>query len=274
MAKKEYVYSTSELAAYYGLTRKGLSFYEEKGIIAPAREENGKYRVYSLSDCYHLYHTKLYENMGYTLAEAARIMETDTAADVVEHLRAHALLMKSRLERQQRIIERAEYMARVLERSIGGRFCDIVTSPGWYRLFVRTYQEEHTSTPSETSEFARWKACIPLNVASLRYDCARLLAGDEWLNVNIGSMMEAADSERFGFEKSDRIEYIPPRKCLYTVITGDAERINHSDWMQPALDALNRMDLRLTADPITALLAVTQENGRTIRRDELWLPID
>ena len=30
-----YHYSTSELARYYGLTAKGLAFYEDKGIISP-----------------------------------------------------------------------------------------------------------------------------------------------------------------------------------------------------------------------------------------------
>ena len=273
MAKDEYVYSTSQLAGYYGLTRKGLAYYEEKGLIVPARGENQKYRVYSLSDCYNLYHTKLYENCGYTLSETARSLREDPTEAVAANLQGHIVRMRRRLAVQHRMLERAEHIASTLRRSLDGPVFEIVQSPAFYRLFVRTYQEEHTSDPEETAEFARWNEFIPIDVASLRYDRERILRGDEQLNVNIGNIMLAEDFQELGCDLSARVEYIPSRRCLYTVLAGDAERINHRGWLRDACDCLRSRGLRLCGDPVTALLAVTCDGGTRIRLDEAWFPI-
>ncbi len=78
MKDTHYRYSTKEISRFYGLTGKGLAFYEEKGIISPQRKENGKYRIFTLSDCYSLYQSKLYANCGFTLNETAKLLQEKT----------------------------------------------------------------------------------------------------------------------------------------------------------------------------------------------------
>ena len=132
---------------------------------------------------------------------------------VATNLQEHVSSMR-RLAIQQRMLERAEYIVSMLHRSADGPVFEIVQSPAFYRLFVRTYQEEHISASEETAEFARWNAYIPIDVASLRYDMERFLNGEKQLNVNIGNIMREEDFLELGFEQSERVEYIPSRRCL------------------------------------------------------------
>ena len=63
--EQSYHYTTSQLAQYYGLTGKGLAFYESKGLLSPRRTPNMKYREFSLIDCYNLYDSKFYAKCGW-----------------------------------------------------------------------------------------------------------------------------------------------------------------------------------------------------------------
>ena len=53
----KYIYSTSDISQFYDLTPKGLAYYEEQGIIHPKRKEDSSYRIFTLEDCYSLYHS-------------------------------------------------------------------------------------------------------------------------------------------------------------------------------------------------------------------------
>lgn len=273
MSRKDYIYSTSELAAYYGLTRKGLAFYEEKGIISPSRGNNGKYRVYSLSDCYSLYHAKLYENSGYSLAEIASALKNDDLQDTITHLETHTESIRRKLEIQKRACECIERITAVL-RQAGEPIFEIKDSPAFCRLFVRTYETDHNSTPEEALEFQHWNEHVPIDVASLRYSRINL-SQRKTLDVNIGNIIREEDLHFLGLsEIGSRIEHIPSHRCLYTILTGRADEINCRDWLEPALKWICDHGLTLADDPYTALLAVTIEDGQKIRRDEAWFPIE
>ena len=76
------------------------------------------------------------------------------------------------------------------------------------------------------------------------------------LNVDIGNIIDKADFDALGYRLSAQTEVIPAGKCLYTVLKGDADAIDNRKWLMPALDYLESHQLKLTGDPITAMLVV------------------
>ncbi|MDL2218486.1 MerR family transcriptional regulator, partial [Christensenellaceae bacterium OttesenSCG-928-M15] len=98
-------YKTSQIAKYYGMTNKGLEFYEEKGILTPEREENGKYRVYHLEDCYTIYGAKLFRRVGFSVEETLQMVNCKDAGEYREKL----LERKRHAEREARVQERLAF---------------------------------------------------------------------------------------------------------------------------------------------------------------------
>lgn len=65
-------YSISELAAEFGVTTRTIRFYEEKGLLNPARE--GTRRVYSPADRTRLRLILRGKRLGFSLEESAEIV--------------------------------------------------------------------------------------------------------------------------------------------------------------------------------------------------------
>lgn len=270
-----YEYPTRQIARFYGLTAKGLAYYEDKGVLAPRRESSSGYRVYTLDDCYSLYHAKLYKNAGFSLKETADLIRDDSLdriLDAMEERRDHEL---AKIRLQERICARVSEMTSLLRRYQNeGTFYEEEVRPAFYRLYVRNFNWEHISSDAESDQFEKWNEMIPIDNASLLYDDQNaLLSREKMLNVNIANIVEAEDMDLCGFEKSGNVSYLGPVRCIKTILCGKSSMINQIDWLTDALDYLDARGLSLTGPVLTRMLMVTgQGDGRT-RYDMAWFPI-
>ena len=181
--EQNYRYTTSQLAQYYGLTGKGLAFYESKGLLSPQRTANKKYREYSLIDCYHLYDSKFYSNCGFSLSETTDLIGHGDLSVLKNRLKEQSEQIACGIIRQTRLEVHLKRLLSLLDSldQLTGQFRP-ADSPAFYRLFVRRYFSPHKSTVSQSHEFARWNQDIPINTASLKYD-RNELADEAWFPV-------------------------------------------------------------------------------------------
>ena len=102
-------FSISELAEEYGVTPRAIRFYEEKGLMSPAR--NGQDRIYSRRDRVRLHLILRGKRLGFSLSDVAEMINSyDLDDGQVEQLKV--TLKKSRermaaLEQQRADIDEA-----------------------------------------------------------------------------------------------------------------------------------------------------------------------
>ena len=77
-----------EIEARSGLTRANIRYYEQEGLIAPARREN-KYRDYSEEDLETLLRVALLRSLGFSLEESRRLQSGE--ADFAAAMRARSV---------------------------------------------------------------------------------------------------------------------------------------------------------------------------------------
>lgn len=70
---KDKLYSVSELAREFALTPQGLRFYEDKGLLNPAR--SGRSRVYSYRDHARLALILKFRRLGFSLEDIAEYLQ-------------------------------------------------------------------------------------------------------------------------------------------------------------------------------------------------------
>jgi len=105
-------YSIAELAREFDLTARAIRFYEDHGLLSPARDgAGGRNRVYSARDRTRLKLTLRGKRLGLTLAEIKDIVDMyDSPRDTISQLnRFLEALAKQRatLEQQRDDIEMA-----------------------------------------------------------------------------------------------------------------------------------------------------------------------
>ena len=270
----KYIYSTSDISQFYDLTPKGLAYYEEQGIIHPKRKEDSSYRIFTLEDCYSLYHSKLYKNSGLTLKEMADIEKNGSLDEIVETLEDSANQELRRIEIEKRIQERVlEITHELNEYQKYGQTFDVVVREEFYRLFVRTFDFQHVTDKKSSNEFAKWNKYIPISTASLLYTKEKLISHDQEMNVNIANIISARDLEFLGLEKTNHVTHYPPCKCIRTIIHGNASDADSKVWLEESLCYINQKGYTLNGDVLTSMLLVTGEKDQKTRYDIAWFPI-
>jgi len=95
-------YSISQLASEFDVTTRTIRFYEEKGLLSPAR--SGASRIYTSADRTKLKLILRGKRLGFTLEESRDIIELyDPGGDNIEQLvklRDRIALQRSQLEGQ------------------------------------------------------------------------------------------------------------------------------------------------------------------------------
>lgn len=157
-----YHYSTSELARYYGLTAKGLAFYEDKGIISPRRIPGSKYREFTLVDCYHLYDSKFYSNCGFSLAQTADLIQHKDLAFVQGALHLKSLQIQQEILYKERLKHHVDRIAGLMAHieELTQQF-QVVNSPSFYRLLCGTTVPPTAARPSSPGNLPAGTTTFP-----------------------------------------------------------------------------------------------------------------
>ncbi len=272
--ENKYIYSTSDISQFYDLTPKGLAYYEEQGIIHPKRKEDSSYRIFTLEDCYSLYHSKLYKNNGLSLKEMVNIEKSGSLDEIVETLNTSANEELRRIAIEKRIQEKVlEITHELTEYQRNGQSFEVVIREEFYRLFVRTFDARHITNKKSSNEFAQWNKYIPISTASLLYTKEKLLSDDKEMNVNIANVISAKDLEFLALEKTSHVTRFEPCKCIKTIIHGNASDIDSKVWLEDTLCYINQQGYTLDGDVLTSMLLVTGEKDHKTRYDIAWFPI-
>ena len=98
-------YTISELAAEFDITPRAIRFYEDMGLLNPARD--GRNRVYSVRDRTRLKLTLRGKRLGLSLQEIRQLVDMyESPSDTVQQLTAFLAILQAHRERAD-ILQRA-----------------------------------------------------------------------------------------------------------------------------------------------------------------------
>lgn len=201
-------YSTGDLLTYFGITRDTLRYYEEKGLVKPAKNWENNYRGYSIFDIYQLMMIDSYKKRGMTIHQIQKQLKDSSTEDLVNQLQikkdelekmiVDAQCMLKRIEGTQGFVKELEHNLNVFS----------VKSLPRYKV------QGEVSDFIAVEEYESVKDVISANHEDLFSQLLRYVSFDD-RNVLSTKLLIVSESD----DKNSVGEYLDYPKCLYTVVT-------------------------------------------------------
>ena len=276
MKETGYVYSSTELSRYYGISIKGMEFYEQKDLVHPERIGNGKTRRYDLTDCYQLASARMLRNCGFCVGETAALLKDNEPGRLEAEFGARAEKLEDSIRLQEGVLRGMRRKADAIRRVREGDLSPCMKEHGGFRrLFVRRFAGSHTSTVQETGQFSLWNSLMPITEASLRYPREDLLSEGQALDTEIGMIIDEEDFERYRLRAGNRISRIAPGRAVYCITEGKETDLGRKDALRPVLDYIHSEGLVITGDGFSRMIFVMKKDGEARKRyDEVWIPVE
>ena len=270
-----YVYSSTELSRYYGISIKGMEFYEQKNLLHPERVGSGKTRRFNLRDCYQLAAARMLRNCGFRIEETAALLEHNQPGFLLEELGERARQIEEGLRLQEGVLRGIQRIQEGIRRVQEGDVAPRIAEHGaCYRLFIRQFTGMHTSTRRESDQLSEWNWLMPVTEASLRFAKEELENAGERINTEVGMIISEADFERFRLQETERVTRIPPGRAVWAIVSGPAEELDSRERLQKPLEFLSESGLHIAGDGFSRLIFVLQDrDGARMRYDEVWIPV-
>ena len=254
------------------ITPETIRFYEKKNIVNPKRDAENSYRYYTQEDIRKLYDCKIYQSMGFSLQEVIDIFEN--ASDEILNSMVE--------EKEKRLLEIIEADKQALERISQVRIANDKAEHCYGKYYIMDIPDMLVSYHSLNDELDqkaiqhRFWQCVA-DYYNL-FTCVALIprdimkSDDLSAKMGMGFTIDIEDAKKLNLYADGIVKEIAPRRCVYT--TFHAEPVISADSIAPALDWMDRHDLKLTDDIICRTIKITFRDGVESRLYEGWFPID
>lgn len=251
------------MARLLGIPAHVLRFYEERGVVSPAKNWENEYRYYDNVDAGRVLQCKLYRSLDFSVGEAADLVGKKTPTEIraaFRRRREEAGVERRRMERIERELERSLLELEELDSfRAGRRDGHLVEREGFVR--ISTGPVTGFSMDASSARIAeRWLEYLP-SVRFLGVVPQSAAHGESPLVSTWGYAISETDAAEFGERRADGIEYYPPAQCLRSFIEKYDGNDFSSGHFQPLIDSARSAGLRSAAEPATLRLVEIDDYG-------------
>ena len=111
-----YVYTSSELSKYYGISIKGIEYYERKNLISPRRVGNNNQRRFNLDDTYRIFMARYLSQSGLTLNDTLDVLNAKNEETALKFLVKNLQESEKKFKRIKASIEVMTHNIRLLQK--------------------------------------------------------------------------------------------------------------------------------------------------------------
>lgn len=273
--KYPYVYTSSELGKYFGISIKGIEYYEKKKLVKPDRVGKSNQRRFNLKETYRVFMARYLRQAGFDINDTLKILNSPNKGVVLNSY--DELLQNLQLKRRhlEIIIKVMNHNLALLETAKQEKpQFELIKSPVFKRLFLREMDGPHQSNEKQTEEFRQWNKLLPISNASLRYKKDDILKRSVNIEPEMDMIITKDYFNEFALKESERVEEVPSTTCLHTVLMSNAQDIERKIWFNSVRKELKNKHFCLNGDIITVLLLVLDNEKTQIRYDEAWIPVN
>lgn len=269
MAKK---ITINDVAQLLRITPETIRFYERKKLITPHRDGDSGYRYFTQADIRKLYDCRIYQSMGFSLAEIMDIFRKASPENLDEMVDAKEKDLHRIIAEDMHALERIQQVRAANDKAehFYGKFY-IMDSPH----VLISFHSENGEIDTQAVRHRFW-TCVA-DYYNL-FTCAAYIAPNLARDAQLGEKMRCGytipveAAEKLDLQPGGPVRELTPRRCVYT--TFHAEPIVNAQVLSPALDWIEKRGLAVAGDILCSTIKITFRDGVESRLYEAWIPVE
>ena len=266
-------YKISEIAHMLGITPQSIRFYEKYGISPGSVNAENGYRTYDLGSIYTLLNCRQYQNCGFTVAETSQMLSCQEPEAIRRSYEEKEAELERSIALEQRILRRMRELSRQLstaQDNVGQMVT--VTNPDFAAVLYSFRHRESRIPQSAARTISSWGRYMPL-AGIMLYFAGYALEHPAKLRHS-GFLMEREDAAFLGLDREAGVFSLPPRKCLYTIVSGRAQNGPVAEDFSQVFEQLRVRGVVPAAPPFSRGIVSLDRLGAQQYLTELWIPLE
>lgn len=265
-------YRIGDVARLLGITSEAIRYYEEHGIISPTKSESSGYRYYDVWDIHVLIRARAYRQFGYSLAEAAELINHYDVLDIVSALSEKEADIEREIVRNLNLLKHIRQMQGIITDADTnlGKY-RIEYRPAMYRLDAQDGYELHSDSNNRTL-YHSWIDKVPFVFPSALFQKSTFEKGDNTFSFGLGIDEEYADL--LDIKQSDDVAFFPPCLCVYTTLKSSSDIVLSPQKLTPIIQYIHSQGMKLCDDVVSRVVLMNKKGDEYFSWHQLWLPIE
>ena len=241
-------YKIGELSKNLDMPAVTIRSYDKNELIKPNKRGENEYRSYTVIDGNYFIMFKEYQNLGLKLSEVSKILTDSNIKEfeesfetINEKLNNDLFWLKKRIEGLEQKQKRCAMINTNLNK------ITIVERPAMYRIKHQEYDlfVEGKDYPSIRK---KWTDAMPAVYFTYIFTQDDMIDYKNKISANWGLSVNEVLVEGTGLDKLPYTEYIPSRKCVYTIVSSSNEVYCKPRYFGFVMEYLEKNGLKLTGD--------------------------
>ncbi len=221
-------YSIREFAELVGVSVDTLRLYEKHGIILPEKNKKNGYRSFNDFDARDMLMSRWYRSLELSITEARYLTGEAEMQQIIHRISRQKEQLEEELLRKKLLLEKitditSEYGD--IERR--QRKCSVEEISAIYRI-TQTRQNTLLKKPNLSKIVEEWMKFLPFVHYSFHIKQKETSSHNDIYNYNWGLAIGEEDAKRLNIKYMDKVDYIPPARCVSSVITTSNDYLTKS----------------------------------------------
>ncbi|MDR0916644.1 MAG: MerR family transcriptional regulator [Oscillospiraceae bacterium] len=269
MAQK---YKIGDVARILGISADLIRYYEEKGVVAPEKDPDNRYRYFDTWDINYLIDCLWYKHFGFGIEQVAHMVTEYTYPRLLESLEDKTEELRDNIRRQELLLERIEkYRQRLADTRARVGQCELRRNVPFYYYINRRNSEYDIDT--ETRDITRaWLKYMPFTRRYFEVTERSMTQGEDdyvW-GFSVGQKYVS----EFSIDVSPPVAMMPEQMCVHSAFKSAGQDRFSARKLDFLVDYAREQGLTPTRGAFGNLACSVVEDGEQCGYFEVWLPVD
>jgi len=264
-------YKIGDVARVLGISADIIRYYEEKGVVAPAKNPDNRYREFDVWDINYLIDCLWFKHFGFGIEQTAHMVTDFDYPSLLEALEERSESLRNEIRMQELLLERTESFRRKLSdtRNLIGH-CEMRRNANFY-YYINRRGTKYDSDEVTRELSRKWLQYMPFTRRYFEFSEASMSKKED--EYEFGFSVGVKYVPELGIELVPPVQEMPSLLCVHSAFRSVGRNSFSARNVDYMVEFAEQQGFEPARGAFGNLACSVIENGEQYGYFEVWLPV-